>query len=278
MRRPRRILRQVLRRLPGRPWPPRRRLRRPPPCPPGWTTGPPDFVGVGVQKAGTSWWFRLIAAHPQVYTTRHRKELHFFERFWDEPFSERDVADYHRMFPRPASRVAGEWTPRYMYDFWTPPLLHAAAPDARILVLLRDPVERYRSGLAHDLGRGAPRAPLVADEALRRGLYHDQLCRLLEHFDRGRLLVLQYERCLEDPAGELRRTCRFLGLDPADFLPEGIERRVTRTRRRAVLDEHVQEALRSAYAEDVRRLVESFPEIDPSLWPNFHELARREPR
>jgi len=52
----------------------------PPPPPPGFVTGPPDFVGVGAQKAGTTWWFRLIEAHPGVYhDPDQRPELHFFD-------------------------------------------------------------------------------------------------------------------------------------------------------------------------------------------------------
>jgi hypothetical protein len=56
-----------------------------PPCPEGWTTGPPDFVIFGAQKSGTTWWFRLIEQHPGVVQpANQRPELHFFDRFWAE--------------------------------------------------------------------------------------------------------------------------------------------------------------------------------------------------
>ena len=59
-------------------------LPEPPPCPPGWHTGPPDFVILGAQKAGTTWWFRLIEAHPGVVQPEtQRPELHFFDRLTD---------------------------------------------------------------------------------------------------------------------------------------------------------------------------------------------------
>src|SRR4051794_28721229 len=53
----------------------------PPSCPEGWSVGPPDFVGVGAQRCGTSWWHRLIVAHPDVCFNRelHTKEVHFFD-------------------------------------------------------------------------------------------------------------------------------------------------------------------------------------------------------
>ncbi|MBA3795881.1 MAG: hypothetical protein H0X20_01485, partial [Chloroflexi bacterium] len=58
------------------------RRAEPAPPPPGFVIGPPDFVGVGAQKAGTTWWFRLIEAHPGVYQSPdQRPELHFFDRF-----------------------------------------------------------------------------------------------------------------------------------------------------------------------------------------------------
>ena len=62
-----------------------------------------------------------------------------------------DIERYQRYFPVPEGAVAGEWTPGYLIDFWTPELIARAAPEARILVLLRDPIDRFRSGLTHQL-------------------------------------------------------------------------------------------------------------------------------
>ena len=77
---------------PRQPGPP-----EPPTVPSGWTTGPPRYVGVGAQKAGTSWWNRLIQAHPDVVNAGGQaKELHFFDRCWETPFDESDVERYHR--------------------------------------------------------------------------------------------------------------------------------------------------------------------------------------
>ena len=79
-------------------------------------TGPPDFVGIGVQKAGTTWWFDAICAHPDVYSRRDiHKERHFFGRYAIEPFGSADSSLYHDWFPRPAGTLTGEWTPDYMH-------------------------------------------------------------------------------------------------------------------------------------------------------------------
>jgi hypothetical protein len=239
-----------------------------PDAPSGWTVAPPDFVGIGAQKSGTTWWYSLLASHPRVHETpRRRKELHYFDRFWDHPFGAADSERYHSHFPRPEGGTAGEWTPRYMVDFWTPPLLRAAAPDAKLLVMLRDPFDRFCSGVTHDVQRRAPDHPLVAELAVLRSTYGRQLRGVLDHFDRDALLVLQYERCRLDPQSELRRTFEFLGLDdfapPRSFLQEGAN--VTRGPRYEP-EARVREAFAERIADDLAQLLADFPEIDPALW------------
>lgn len=244
----------------------------PPACPEGQTVGPPDFVGVGVQKAGTSWWFSLLSRHPGVFhPPRVHKERHYFNRFWQEPFDEAARTGYAKWFPRPSGYLTGEWTPRYMADFWTPPLIRASAPNAKILILLRDPLERYLSALTHHLRRGAPPTPDLAALAASRGLYHDQLRHVLGHFPTTQVLLLQYERCREDPAGQLEQTHTFLGLEAVR--PHGLTDPVGRTPiDKPRLDPQLHAALVEFFLPDVKRLIAEFPEIDVGLWPNFSSL------
>src|SRR6266581_2247393 len=93
----------------------------------GWEVGPPDFVGVGAQRSGTTWWWRLVCDHPRIVPAE--KEFHFFDEYFARQFSEADARAYHRLFPRPSGYLTGEWSPRYMHDFWTPALLRKAAPS-----------------------------------------------------------------------------------------------------------------------------------------------------
>jgi hypothetical protein len=250
----------------------------PPPCPPGWRTGPPDFVGVGAQRAGTSWWFRgAIATHPRFQPPGDLpKELHYFDRFWDgEPedgFAER----YHALFPRPEGAFTGEWTPRYMSDFWPLRLLREAAPEARILVMLRDPVARYRSAIARERALAEQEGTEVAlptvTDALWRGFYAEQLRRVFDAYPREQVLVLQYERCRADPAGQLAATCRFLGIE----VPSAPDERLLRPpggagHARPQLPDRIRDDLVAAWREDIARLAALCPEIDVSLWPSFAE-------
>jgi hypothetical protein len=242
----------------------------PPPAPAGMQAGPPDFVGVGTARSGTTWWDTLIHAHPDVVRVPGvPKEIHYFDRFADGSYTRADAARYHDFFPRPAGKLAGEWTPGYMLHYWTPAQLRAAAPDARLLVLLRDPVERFRSGLTLTENRMtfAWSARGAANGGYHRGIYADQLLRLWQAFPREQVLILQYERCVRDPVGELRRTFTFIGADPAPASGIAVERRINETRGEKVpLTDEQLRILAEHYAPENERLGRLVPELDLDLW------------
>jgi len=233
-------------------------------------------VGVGAQKAGTSWWASLVLAHPAVHHVAGvPKELHYFDRFWEQPFDDADALRYARFFPRPPGGVAGEWTPGYMIDFWIPGLIARAAPDARILVLLRDPLERFRSGLTHTDDASLRRLQKRdAGGAFQRGLYAQQLHRVFDAFPRERVLVQQYEACRADPARELARTLRFLGLAAMSLSQADFNREVNpTTARKFEPSADLRAALLAGYAPDMQELPGLVPDIDLSLWPSAHEAG-----
>jgi hypothetical protein len=242
--------------------------RRPPG--PGEKAGPPDFVGIGVQKAGTTRWHKLILAHPGVSPAGIDKELHYFGRFRSEPFGPVDIDCYHGWFPRREGTLTGEWTPDYFSTSGTAPLLKAAAPDTRLLLLLRDPVERFRSGLNHSLVMGISGRP--GEHHIQRGFYDRSLDEWLRCFDAEQLLVLQYERCVADPENQLNATYRHLGLP--EFRPSGIEEHVgTKADVTIGLDPDVKRRLVEIYEADVVALARRLPDLDLTLWPNFSYLA-----
>ncbi|MFV2062858.1 MAG: sulfotransferase domain-containing protein, partial [Chloroflexota bacterium] len=257
-----------------------------PECPEGWTTGPPDFIIFGAQKSGTTWWFRLIEQHPGVVQPKNqRPELHFFDRLFADWPDDEAFARYHRYFPRPEGSLIGEKTPEYLSCPWAPPMARAAAPDAKAVVLLRDPVERYISGLSHQDRGGlvsevdgdgrlfGDRLRVVTD-AIARGQYATQLEWLTEAFSSEDLLVLQYERCAAEAAEQLARTFEFLGL-PAHELAKA---ELARPRNMAKLEkvvvprQHI-ELLRRYYRPEVERLASIMPDLDLALWPHFRDAA-----
>jgi hypothetical protein len=240
-----------------------------PPSAVGLGVGPPDVVGIGVQKAGTTWWQALLATHPGFYAHPGvHKERHFFARFYSAEMTDADVAVYHRWFPRPEGCLTGEWTPDYLHQDWVPAALQRAAPAAKLIVILRDPVERYRSGLGHHVAHSGGVTPTLAADAFARGFYSEPLARYEALFPTDSLLVLQYEACRDDPAGELARTLRFVGLDDTWRPPQlavAVNRASPTTtvelpaRRRRELAEH--------YAADMAAVAAAYPTVDLDRWP-----------
>jgi hypothetical protein len=191
------------------------------------------------------------------------------------------AARYARFFPRPEGSITGEWTPGYMCDPWTVPLLAEAAPEARYLIMLRDPVERYRSDVAGVIQRAREGgydavSIVVANSAIQHSMYHWQVKRVLDILGRDQVLVLQYERCVDDPVAQMQRTQRFLGLDPLAATPAALGRWVTSgwnpSGENPPLPARLHSELTSTLADDVRQVAALCPELDLGLWPNFASL------
>jgi Sulfotransferase family len=259
---------------------------------------PPDFIGVGALGSGTGWWHKLLLAHPEIRAPEDgRRALHHFDRFCATEMTDVDIAAYHAHFPRREGTITGEWTGRYLFDPWTPPLLKRAAPEAKLLVLLSDPIERYRATFADRLAKREGDETIYMADVVDRRSYASQLARLDRFFDPAQVLVLQYERCRRDPAGEYRRTLEFLGVRDTAFLPRrvlgrraalavAVARRLPlpgATRRKvaerasgapeaqatAPLWPDLEAALHTALDPQVARLDATVPGFDVSLWPNF---------
>jgi hypothetical protein len=264
-------------------------------------SSPPDFIGVGALGSGTGWWHKLLLAHPEIRPPQGGKRaLHHFDRFCAAEMTDADVAAYHAHFPREAGTITGEWTGRYLFDPWTPPLLKRAAPDAKLLVILSDPIERYRATFADRLAKREGDETIYMADVVDRRSFASQLARLQRFFPPDRVLVLQYERCRRDPAGQYRRTLEFLGVRDTAFTPRLHPRAASRpaaaalslarrlglpegTRRKlaerlagrpepaptAPLWPDLEAALQVALDPQVEQLRALVPEFDASLWPNF---------
>lgn len=249
---------------------------------------PPDFVGVAAPKCGTSWWYRLLTEHPAVAPHRlyrpdvaTSKELHYFHHFVYRGLTAADRDLYQQAFAAPPAQLCGEFTTRYMNHPGCLELLAETAPRTRILVMLRNPVDRTLSHVNHVWRHRRRRFRLEGDdatlfrlfsvdtEALFYSYYGDALERLIDLFGREQMLVLQYEACRDDPRREIRRSYAFLGLDP-DFAPPSLERPVNRVG--YGLDPasgQYRKYLENCFRADVERTLTLLPELDPALWPDF---------
>lgn len=230
-----------------------------------------SFIVAGAQKAGTTALYDYLAEDPAIAMARI-KETHFFDdeaRDWSPP----DYGDYHALFDAPDGRPCGEATPIYLY--WPRSLERIAAynPAMRLIVLLRDPVERAWSHWRMEHFRGVE--PLSFSEAIRggrarlfesqpwgyhrefsyveRGFYGEQLERLFALFPRDQALILRSTDLQDHPARTLAQARAFIGAPPA---ADAEPRRVHVGATAAGLDLAPEDAafLRALYARDDERL------------------------
>ena len=183
------------------------------------STGPPDFVGIGAQKAGTTWWFgcHLCTSRMSSLVPTFTKSDTSSGAMPSAPFGRCGVLALPRLVPASRRHSDGRVDSRlHAYRVGSRFARTGRAPDPAARSLLRDPVERFRSGLAHQRrDRGKLTAEIYQD-ALTRGLYDDALQPWTAFFPPEQVLLLQYERCRADPATQLARTYQFLGLEPFD--------------------------------------------------------------
>ena len=195
----------------------------------------PNFLIVGAQKCGTTWLASLLRQHPDVYMPE--AEIHFFDKACHYA---RGTDWYERHFAGARDEKAiGEKTPDY---FWAngqggeghlPNVhrnIHNVLPDAKLIVALKNPVERAISAVKHiirsgrispfhkidDLLVGEKRDLLEGYGVFEMGKFHTLLEAYLELFEPDQILILVFEEdIVENPSRGLRKVCRFLDIEPS---------------------------------------------------------------
>lgn len=184
----------------------------------------PRFLGIGALKAGTTTLHAWLEAHPQVSLAEGRKEVMFFDRHWD-----RGVDWYAAHFANAGDRVPGEVTPSYLFDPNAPARAASVVPDARLLLMLRDPIARLVSQHSFFVQETAYTGDLRTflqdhPNAMERGLYAAQIRRWLDHFPRAALLTLLLEEASAEPEIAVARVYHHVGVD-ASFVPSNLRER-----------------------------------------------------
>lgn len=231
-----------------------------------------SFLIAGAQKGGTTALFDYLTEYPDI-ALADEKELHFFDdegQDWAAP----DYAAYHARFPAADGRPCGEATP--IYTYWPNSLERICAynPAMKLIVVLRDPVQRAWSHWRMEYARGPETEPfawciregrqrLFAAEPwghhrefsyVERGFYGEQVERLLGLFPRKQLLFLRSDDLRRDPAAVLGRVRAFLGLPDAQTpLPREVHVGEVMAYPSELTTADV-EHLRRVYAADAERL------------------------
>jgi hypothetical protein len=252
----------------------------------------PDFLLIGTKRGGTTSMFNYLLQHPLVapmFPASQLKSPHYFDINYGK-----GLAWYRSHFPTSAYRarlqrrhgrppVAGEASPYYLFHPLAAERVHATLPEVKLIVLLRDPVDRafshYRErvnagtetlGFEEALEREPERLAgeverILADPAyyghahdfcsyLARGRYLEQLRPWMERFGRERFLVLRSEDFYADVAGTYGRVLEFLSLPP--FEPDSRRRHAVVAVRTPALAQATRERLAEYYAPHNRALEE----------------------
>lgn len=203
----------------------------------------PTYLILGAEKAGTFTLFEVLGQHPDcgknfsLAGSWGRKETQFFTKNY-----EKGERWYRAHFPYRG--VCGEATPFYLFHPGAPERAHAMLPEARLIVLLRNPVDRAYSAYHHNVRSGREPLPTfeeaIAAESERvqpyldemlderssgapavqhyaycaRGLYFEQLERWERWYPREQFLLLEFETLYADFATHLRTVLDFIGLRP----------------------------------------------------------------
>jgi hypothetical protein len=234
----------------------------------GATGSLPNLAVIGGMKCGTTSLHRYLDEHPDV-AMAPGKELNFF--FRDPGGRGRPAAgnwhhgpDWYAARFDAAAPVRGEASPGYTSPDHPEVAARMAAlvPDARLVLLVRDPLERAVSQYLHHRRDGAEPRPL--DEALldpdsqyvSRGRYHERLQPFLDHYGTGRIAVVEHRDLLADRRATLAHLFRFVGVDP-DYWSDAFRARWNTARHdRPDVAPRVRAAFAAAVADDVARLRE----------------------
>lgn len=193
----------------------------------------PNLYVVGAGKAGTTSIHRYLDEHPDIYMSPE-KEPHFFNLDWDtaeegDQDLEEAEEDYLALFAdADEASIVGETSPGYLRHPEVPDRIHSKAPEARILVSVRDPVKRAHSDYLMAIRAGTLERDLVdilekeldghaPDEVpplIDRGRYATHVERYMDTFGRDDVHVLVLDDLKANPLAALKDIARFLDVDP----------------------------------------------------------------
>jgi Sulfotransferase family len=271
----------------------------------------PDFFVAGVPKAGTTALHAALAQHPALYLSAVKEPKFFLTdgpppsrggpgdvRTYREHVWRRD--DYEALFsPAPPGTLSGESTPFYLYNRAAQQRIRALIPAARLIVILRDPVERAHSNWTHMWSAGLDPIDDVVracEEEERRiaagwadfwhytalGRYGEQLEHLYTVFPRDQVFLLRYRALLEQPADVLDRICAFLGVAPgilAELPRENVTAHPEATLRHRAVSRAVRvghAVLPAAVTGHLERILQQdSPPRRPLTWKQRRELIPR---
>jgi Sulfotransferase domain len=196
-----------------------------------------NLVVIGAQKCGTTALNRYLDLHPEIAMSRGR-ELNFFleQRNWSRGL------DWYRAQFEQGTPVRGDQSPNYSaypLDLGVPERMHRTIPDAKLIYMVRDPLQRIGAHWVHDYAKHREHGGVSETimhpftTYLVRSHYFMQLQRFLKYYPPDRVLVIEQGDLLKERLPTLRRIFEFAGVDPGFQDPgfETLDHRTSRKRR-----------------------------------------------
>jgi hypothetical protein len=242
-----------------------------------------DFVICGTQKGGTTALDAYLRDHPEVCMA-NRKETHYFDNEEYFRYQNPDYSKYHAFFsPTKRHRIIGETTPIYMYWRESPKRIFEYNPEIKIIIILRNPIDRAYSHWNMERLRNADNLPFkkaIYTEIDRcrkalpyqhrvfsyidRGRYLEQLRRIWTHFSKERTLILKHEDLKNSPLATLGQVTSFLGITEFNNLENKNEHSLPYA---SQINKDEKDFLRSIYQPEIIAL-EAELQWDCSNWLN----------
>jgi len=196
----------------------------------------PNFFIIGAQKAASTYLQECLREHPDVFM--QKGEDSFFQNpdYYDSGI-ERFADKFEEV---PSEKIIGIKRPNYLAEAECPARIHKHIPDAKIIIVLRNPVDRAVSAYFHYIKQGhIPFGPLnegmndilkgnlqkqhpAAKEILEYGLYYKHLKRYLSYFSRDNFLIIPFEEIKYNPLEVFQQTCKFLDI-AIDYKPKSLQ-------------------------------------------------------
>lgn len=187
-----------------------------------------NFIGIGALKSATSWLFHCIEEHPDLLTAEkaNNKEINFFNFNFYKGYQW-----YENLFEFDG-RLAGEYSSLYFHNRMVPERIYDYNPDMKLILSLRNPVDRLISHHKHELRRGRlPKSHHNLVKAIESnplylsiGQYATHLERFLNFFPRKQILVIFLNDIREDPKRISRRLYKFMSVNP-EYMPKKLKER-----------------------------------------------------
>lgn len=195
-----------------------------------------DFIGIGAQKSATSWIYKMLIQHPEICGF-YGKETHFFS---DDDKYDKGIEYYKEFFFDCDSRKKiGEYSADYLTNKKVPLRIKKYFPDVKIIISLRNPVERAISRINHLKSNDRIKknykeyVSYIDDfpEIIENGLYSKYIKNYLELFPKENIHIIIYDDLLSSPQKEIKKLYKFLNIDDS-FVPCGISVRINSSEER----------------------------------------------